>query len=96
MIPVHWALLKLATHGWTEPAERVLAAAECRGVEVLVPRPGESIEPTLHPQIPRWWPPLPWQSAAESPIASTKEGNPLQRVDIAPCMGTTAPRSNSP
>jgi L-ascorbate metabolism protein UlaG (beta-lactamase superfamily) len=85
MIPVHWALLKLATHGWTEPAERVLAAAQCRGIEVLVPRPGEAIEPTLHPQIPRWWPSLPWQSAAQNPIVSTKNGNPRERVDITSC-----------
>ena len=27
MIPVHWGLLKLAHHSWTEPVERVLAAA---------------------------------------------------------------------
>ncbi|HXP66499.1 MAG TPA: MBL fold metallo-hydrolase [Steroidobacteraceae bacterium] len=87
MIPVHWALLKLATHGWTEPAERVLAAAQCRGVEVLVPRPGESVEPTLHPLIPRWWPPLPWRSAAESPIVSTQDGVPSERHKIAPCPG---------
>lgn len=86
MIPVHWALIKLANHGWTEPAERVLAAAKCRGVEVLVPRPGESIEPTQHPQIPRWWPQLPWQSAVENPIVSTKDGNPLERGDIPACV----------
>ena len=46
MIPVHWGLLKLAHHSWTEPVERVLVAAKCRNVDVLVPRPGESIEPT--------------------------------------------------
>jgi hypothetical protein len=46
MIPVHWALLKLANHPWTEPVERVLIAARRRGVDVLTPRPGESVEPT--------------------------------------------------
>jgi L-ascorbate metabolism protein UlaG (beta-lactamase superfamily) len=86
MIPVHWALIKLGNHGWTEPVQRVLAAARCRGVEVLVPRPGQSIEPTLHPQIPQWWPQLPWQSAAENPIVSTQNGNPSERFDIGSCV----------
>ncbi|WP_424521163.1 MBL fold metallo-hydrolase, partial [Rubrivirga sp.] len=27
MVPVHWGLFDLALHGWTEPAERVRAAA---------------------------------------------------------------------
>ena len=31
MMPVHWALFKLASHGWTEPVERVLAAGACLG-----------------------------------------------------------------
>jgi L-ascorbate metabolism protein UlaG (beta-lactamase superfamily) len=86
MIPVHWALIKLANHGWTEPVERVLAAAQCHDIEVLVPRPGQSIEPTEHPKIPRWWPKLPWQSAAENPIVSTRDGNPSERFDIEPCV----------
>jgi L-ascorbate metabolism protein UlaG (beta-lactamase superfamily) len=85
MIPMHWALLKLADHGWTEPVERVLAAAQCRGVEVLVPRPGESIEPTQHPPMVRWWPQLHWQSAAENPVVPTKQGRPSDRVDITYC-----------
>lgn len=51
IIPVHWGLLQLAYHGWTEPAERVLVAARCYGVEVLIPHPGESVEPTQHPHI---------------------------------------------
>jgi hypothetical protein len=46
MIPVHWGLFQLAFHGWTEPVERVLAAAALRGVAVATPRPGESVEPT--------------------------------------------------
>ncbi len=29
-IPVHWGLLQLASHGWTEPAERALARPAAR------------------------------------------------------------------
>jgi hypothetical protein len=62
----------LATHGWTEPVERVLAAAEIAGIEVAVPRPGESVEPEQLPPLERWWPDLPWDTAEEHPIVSTK------------------------
>ena len=34
MLPVHWAGFDLALHGWTEPIERVLVAAEAAGVRV--------------------------------------------------------------
>jgi hypothetical protein len=39
-------LLKPTDHAWTEPVERLIAAAKCRGVDVLTPHPGESIDPT--------------------------------------------------
>jgi L-ascorbate metabolism protein UlaG (beta-lactamase superfamily) len=58
MIPVHWGLLKLAEHAWTEPVERVLKAASSHGVQVWVPRPGQSIEPTQGIRSTRWWAPL--------------------------------------
>jgi L-ascorbate metabolism protein UlaG (beta-lactamase superfamily) len=83
MIPVHWALIKLAVHTWTEPIERVKVAAECHGVEVLAPRPGESVEPTEHPVIAPWWPKLPFTSARDNPIVATINGNPGQRVSVA-------------
>jgi L-ascorbate metabolism protein UlaG (beta-lactamase superfamily) len=72
MFPVHWGLVDLAYHAWTEPAERVLAAAELAGVDVLVPRPGESIEPETPRPFERWWPDVPWQTAAEHPVVATK------------------------
>lgn len=71
MIPVHWGTFALAFHGWTEPVERVLAAAENAGVAISTPRPGESVSVSSHPGINRWWPSLPWQTAEEAPIVST-------------------------
>ena len=85
MIPVHWGLLKLAHHSWTEPVERVLAAAKCRNVDVLVPRPGESIEPTRSSSLVRWWPEIPWLSARETPIVATRDGVAAHRVETLPC-----------
>ena len=71
MLPVHWALLGLALHGWTEPVERSLVAAQARQVLLLTPRPGEPVEPTRHPPSSRWWPQVPWETAAQHPIVST-------------------------
>lgn len=76
MLPVHWGLLTLAYHGWTEPVERVVAAAERAGVRVLTPKPGQSVEPATSPPSERWWPSVPFETAAQSPIVSTQTGLP--------------------
>jgi len=70
MLPVHWGLFTLATHGWTEPVERTLAAARAAGAVVITPRPGQSVEPTVERPQEHWWPALPWHTAAETPIVS--------------------------
>jgi L-ascorbate metabolism protein UlaG (beta-lactamase superfamily) len=70
MVPVHWATFNLAFHSWTEPIERILVEAERRGVAVVTPRPGMSLE--LPPaSIDRWWPDVTWRSAAEYPIVAS-------------------------
>jgi L-ascorbate metabolism protein UlaG (beta-lactamase superfamily) len=74
LLPVHWGTFKLAAHGWTEPVERVLAAVKNTGIQVLAPRPGESVEPGQPPPPGRWWPDLPWQTAQEVPILATADG----------------------
>jgi L-ascorbate metabolism protein UlaG (beta-lactamase superfamily) len=76
MLPVHWGLFRLAYHGWTEPIERVLVAAKKAGVTVIAPRPGESVEPASRPALERWWPKLPWKTAEEAPVISTKVNDP--------------------
>jgi L-ascorbate metabolism protein UlaG (beta-lactamase superfamily) len=72
LLPVHWGLFTLALHGWTEPVERVLAAARAAQDTVLVPRPGQSIEPEAPPALERWWPEVPWVAGAEDPIVSSQ------------------------
>jgi len=74
MLPIHWGLFDLAAHGWTEPVERVLEAARARGASVVVPRPGQGVEPGNPWRQDRWWPLLPWKTAAESPIVATLDG----------------------
>ena len=72
MLPMHWGLFTLASHGWTEPIERALAAGGGAGAKLVTPRPGQSIEPEAPPALARWWPALPWQTAAEASVVSTK------------------------
>jgi L-ascorbate metabolism protein UlaG (beta-lactamase superfamily) len=86
MIPVHWALFKLAHHGWTEPAERVLAAARCGdSVHVLIPQPGRAIEPTANAPVARWWPDVAWETRAERPVVATRTGVPADRYPSPGC-----------
>jgi L-ascorbate metabolism protein UlaG (beta-lactamase superfamily) len=82
MLPIHWGLFPLAYHGWTEPIERVLVAARQAGASVIVPRPGQSVEPEIPLALERWWPQVPWQTAAQHPIVSTKmDDQPHQNTE---------------
>jgi hypothetical protein len=74
LIPVHWGTFDLALHSWTEPAERLLAAADGRDIHLAIPQPGQSIEPSKPPALARWWPELPWQTAEEHPVVSSTSG----------------------
>lgn len=71
LFPVHWGTFDLALHGWTEPMERVLVAAASRGVTVVAPKPGQSIEPAMPPPVERWWPTVPWENAGVAPVVSS-------------------------
>ena len=55
LLPIHWGTFNLAFHAWDEPAERVVAAAGATGTQIIMPKPGESVEPTLAPSVVPWW-----------------------------------------
>jgi L-ascorbate metabolism protein UlaG (beta-lactamase superfamily) len=55
LVPIHWATFRLAPHPWSEPAERLIAAADSAGVEVVVPRPGERVDPGTSSAFDPWW-----------------------------------------
>lgn len=71
LFPVHWGTFDLALHPWTEPIERLLVAAAQAGVRVASPRPGESVEPAAPPALAKWWPEVPWRTAAVAPVVSS-------------------------
>jgi L-ascorbate metabolism protein UlaG (beta-lactamase superfamily) len=78
LLPIHWGLFALAYHGWTEPIERVLAAALPLQVDVETPRPAEAFEADGPTVTARWWPEVPWQTAAEAPVARPGERLPWE------------------
>ena len=77
-LPVHWGTFNLALHGWTEPIERAIVAAERAGVRMVTPRPGAMIEPAAAPAVVRWWPSLPWRTVEEYPIVDARQ--PRQEI----------------
>lgn len=55
LVPVHWATFDLAPHGWSEPAERAVAAADAAGVPIAMPRPGERVDAGRPTAVRDWW-----------------------------------------
>jgi L-ascorbate metabolism protein UlaG (beta-lactamase superfamily) len=56
MLPVHWCTFNLAFHGWSVPADRAISAAAKNGVQIVIPEPGEFVEPAAsRPNQRAWW-----------------------------------------
>ncbi len=60
-LPVHWGTFNLGLHAWDQPAERLLEVAPAMGVELVMPRLGEAVEPF------EARPPRPWWRAVDEP-----------------------------
>jgi L-ascorbate metabolism protein UlaG (beta-lactamase superfamily) len=54
-LPVHWGTFSLAMHAWDQPAETLLALAPKRGVQLVMPRLGEPVEPAHAERATPWW-----------------------------------------
>jgi hypothetical protein len=54
---VHWGTFDLALHAWDDPAEQLLTLAPQRGVQMVMPKLGEAIEPVRiqHLAPKPWW-----------------------------------------
>jgi len=55
LLPIHWGTFNLALHAWDEPAEVLAALAPQRGIELVMPRLGEAIEPERFTGTTPWW-----------------------------------------
>ena len=54
-LPVHWGTFSLALHDWDEPAETLLALGPKQGVQLVMPRLGEAVEPSRVETVTPWW-----------------------------------------
>jgi len=54
-LPVHWGTFALAMHDWDEPAETLLHLGSKKGAQLLMPRLGEALEPSLGTVETPWW-----------------------------------------
>ncbi len=55
LMPIHWAKFNLSLHPWTEPVERLLAAAQDPAIHVATPRVGQGF--VVGEAVPQeaWW-----------------------------------------
>lgn len=72
-LPIHWATFNLSTHAWTEPGERLIVKARSVQLPLVLPKPGESVDPAEIPSrlFQKWWPELAWESAEQAPVVSS-------------------------
>jgi L-ascorbate metabolism protein UlaG (beta-lactamase superfamily) len=54
-LPVHWGTFSLAMHAWDQPAEYLAEFGQKAGVQLLMPRLGEPIEPGHGRKFETWW-----------------------------------------
>ncbi|MFL6665424.1 MAG: MBL fold metallo-hydrolase [Rhizobacter sp.] len=54
-LPVHWGTFSLAMHAWDEPAETLLMRGAEQGVQLVMPRLGEPVEPSHADGVTPWW-----------------------------------------
>ena len=55
-MPIHWGAYVLSTHGWDDPPERFVTAAEAQGLPVVSPRLGETLQLSAYENYQeRWW-----------------------------------------
>jgi L-ascorbate metabolism protein UlaG (beta-lactamase superfamily) len=78
-LPVHWGTFNLAIHAWDEPAETLVQLAPERGVQLVMPRLGEPIEPSEVGSVTPWWRAVGKEEAAPEPPIALPPGVPDER-----------------
>jgi L-ascorbate metabolism protein UlaG (beta-lactamase superfamily) len=54
-LPIHWGTFSLAMHAWDQPAEVLFEQGAKSGVQLLMPRLGEPLEPAHGFSVQPWW-----------------------------------------
>ncbi len=76
LLPVHWGTFDLALHAWDDPAEKLLARSRSEGLSLLMPQPGEAVEPArVDPaEVSPWWRAVNAADGSPSPAATPAPG----------------------
>jgi len=53
--PIHWGTFNLAMHAWDAPAEALIQLAPKNGIDLIMPRLGEPVEPAESLGVEPWW-----------------------------------------
>lgn len=54
-LPVHWGTFNLAMHAWDYPVETLFDLAQKQNLQLVMPKLGEALEPTLVDAFKPWW-----------------------------------------
>ena len=91
MMPIHWALFKLADHTWTEPGVRSVAASTCQNYPLILPPPGMTVDLVNSTYaFAKWWPDLPTRTAEQYPLVPTRDGNKANLYPVPVCAAHEA------
>ncbi|GGC72986.1 MBL fold metallo-hydrolase [Hoyosella rhizosphaerae] len=55
LVPIHWGTFNLGFHSWSEPIVRLRAASVERGVQYVVPMPGQRVDALKALPREAWW-----------------------------------------
>jgi len=77
-LPVHWGTFNLAMHAWDEPPETLLSLAPAAGVQLVMPRLGQPVEPSRVEAVDPWWRSV--GTEAPAPVAAP---DPAPELDAA-------------
>lgn len=56
-VPVHWGMFELSFHNWFDPIEAIVSIAEQKGINLLTPQIGETVEVYSDQIFAKWWKP---------------------------------------
>jgi L-ascorbate metabolism protein UlaG (beta-lactamase superfamily) len=76
-LPVHWGTFSLAMHAWDQPAEVLFDLGRKQGVQLVMPRLGEVVEPAHAEAVEPWWRGV--DAAAGKPKPETDEQTTLPK-----------------
>lgn len=80
LLPIHWGTFNLAMHPWDEPAEIMYSRAPAAGIQLVMPRLGEPVEPMRYELGPAWWRSVSGTAVLESTPLDEENSQPVESL----------------